>query len=45
VTVLAHVGGLPLEELLPSCAGVAAGLLFARGWLMLHLRPGREPRK
>ena len=34
--VIAHVGGVPLEELLPSVTG--AGLLLARGWLMLHLR-------
>jgi hypothetical protein len=44
VTVIAHVGGLPLEELLPSGAGAAAGLLLVRGWLTLHLRRERGPR-
>ncbi len=35
---LAHVGGVPLEELLPALAGPGAGLLAARLWLNLHLR-------
>jgi hypothetical protein len=42
VIVIAHVGGLPLEEILPSLTGAGAGLLLARTWLMLHLR-GRAP--
>lgn len=41
---LAHVAGLPLEELLPAMAGPGAGLLLVRGWLSLHLRRGQEPR-
>jgi hypothetical protein len=36
--VIAHVGGLPLEELLPSTAGAGAALLVARAWIMLRLR-------
>jgi hypothetical protein len=36
--VMAHVGGLPLEELLPSAAGVGAGLALARAWLIVRLR-------
>jgi hypothetical protein len=40
--VIAHVGGVPLEEMLPSVAGIGAGLLLARLWLMLHLRRRRE---
>jgi hypothetical protein len=36
--VLAHVGGLPLEELVPSAAGVGAGLALARAWLIVRLR-------
>ena len=39
---LAHIGGVPLEELLPALAGPAGGLLAARAWLALHLRR-REP--
>ena len=35
--ILAHVGGLPLEELLPSLTGVSVGLLIARGWIMRRL--------
>ena len=45
MSALAHVGGLPLEELLPTLAGASSGLLFARGWLTLHLRHRREPGK
>jgi hypothetical protein len=41
--VIAHVGAVPVEEILPSVAG--AGLLLARAWLMLHLRRRREPGK
>jgi hypothetical protein len=41
---LAHVAGVPLEELLPSAAGVAASLLLARAWLAVHLRRQRKPR-
>jgi len=36
--MLAHIGGLPLEEILPSVAGAGAGLAVARSWLILHLR-------
>ena len=41
--ILAHVGGVPAEELLPSVASVSATLLVARAWLMLRLRRRREP--
>jgi hypothetical protein len=41
--VIAHVGGVPLEEMLPTLAGTSTVLLLARGWLMLHLRRRREP--
>jgi hypothetical protein len=36
--VIAHVGVVPLEEILPSLTGAGAALLLARAWLMLHLR-------
>lgn len=42
---LAHVGGVPLEEILPTIAGTGTGLLVARGWLTLHLRRRRGPGK
>jgi hypothetical protein len=43
VIVIAHVGGVPLEELLPLTPGAGALLLLARAWLMLHLRRLQEP--
>jgi hypothetical protein len=42
--VIAHVGGVPLEEILPSLAGAGTGLLAVRAWLMVRLRRRREPR-
>jgi hypothetical protein len=36
--VIAHVSGVPVEELFPSLAGGGAALLLARAWLELHLR-------
>jgi hypothetical protein len=45
VISLAHVGGVPLEELLPAIAAPGASLLAARAWLTLHLRRhDRRPR-
>jgi len=45
VIPLAHVGGMPLEELLPAIAAPGATLLATRAWLTLHLRRRpREPR-
>jgi hypothetical protein len=43
--MIAHVGGMPVEELLllASAGGVSAGLLPARAWLSLRLRRRREP--
>jgi hypothetical protein len=42
VIPIAHVAGVPVEELLPSAAGAGAGLLVARAWLSLHLRRARR---
>ncbi len=36
--MIAHVGGMPLEEVLPALAGSGGVLLLARGWLAVHLR-------
>ncbi len=41
--MIAHVGGVPLEEILPAATGAGAGLLVARAWIMLRLRRRREP--
>jgi hypothetical protein len=43
--MIAHVGAVPVEEVLPSVTGAGAGLLLARAWLILQLRRRREPRK
>jgi hypothetical protein len=43
--MIAHLGGLPLEEILPTLTGMSAGLLVARTWIMLQLRRRREPRR
>jgi len=36
--VIAHIGGLPLEELLVSVTGAGAGLLVARARMILRPR-------
>ena len=41
--MIAHVGAVPLEEILPTLAGASTGLLIVRARLMLRLRRGREP--
>jgi hypothetical protein len=40
--ILAHVAGMPVEELVPSLAGPATGLLVARAWLALSLRRRKD---
>ena len=35
--MIAHVGGVPAEELLPTLAGTGTALLIARAWVMLRL--------
>jgi hypothetical protein len=40
--VIAHVGGLPVEELLPSVTGAGVSLLLARAWMSVHLRERRR---
>lgn len=34
----AHVGGVPVEELLPWLAGPGTGLAVARAWIAVRLR-------
>ena len=43
--VIAHVAGVPVEEMLPTLAGTSTGLLVVRGWLMLRLRRRRRAGK
>lgn len=33
---LGHIGGLPIEELLPSLAGAGGGLLVVRAWIAMR---------
>jgi hypothetical protein len=40
--MIAHVGPVPVEEVLPTLAGTGASLLVARAWLALHLRRRRK---
>ena len=35
---MAHIAGVPLEELLPAAAGGSTGLLAVRAWIMLRVR-------
>ena len=36
--LIAHVAGMPLEELLPIVAGPGTGLLAVRAWVAMSLR-------
>ena len=40
--MIAHVAGVPVEELVPTLAGAGSMLLLARGWLAVRLRRGRS---
>jgi hypothetical protein len=40
--VIAHVAGVPVEEVVLVLAGTGTGLLVARAWLMARLRRRRE---
>jgi hypothetical protein len=45
VTPLAHIAGVPVEEvLLPFLAGPVAGLALVRAWLALRLHRHPEPK-
>jgi hypothetical protein len=41
--VIAHVGGVPVEEMLPVAASAGGTLLLVRAWMALHLRRRRGP--
>lgn len=38
----AHVGGVPVEELLPSLAGAGTGLLLVKAWIAVRWRGDRN---
>jgi len=43
--VIAHVGGVPVEEaLLPLVSGIGAGLLMVRMWIASRIRRRRSAR-
>ena len=44
--ILAHIGGLPVEEaLLPLTGGASAGLLLARAWIASRVSFRRTARR
>ena len=42
--IVAHVGGVPVEEILPTLAGTGTAVVIARAWVMLRLRSQRRTR-
>jgi hypothetical protein len=40
--VIAHIGALPLEEVLAVLTGAGSGLLAVRAWTMPRLRRRRD---
>ena len=42
--MIAHISGVPAEELVPALSGAGVGLLVVRGWIMLRLRRRRKAR-
>ena len=40
--MIAHIGALPLEELLPVLTGAGSGLLAARAWIVPRVRRRRD---
>jgi hypothetical protein len=40
--VIAHIGALPLEELLPVLTGAGSGLLAVRAWIVPRVRRRRD---
>jgi hypothetical protein len=41
--LIAHVGGIPVEEILPAVAAPGTTLLVVRAWLTLHTRRKKGP--
>jgi hypothetical protein len=40
--MIAHLGALPLDELVPTLAASSTGLLAVRAWMTLRVRRRRE---
>jgi hypothetical protein len=45
VIVPAHIGGVPVEEIIPAAAGAGGALALARAWVAMTLRrrPAPQP--
>jgi hypothetical protein len=43
--VVAHIAGMPVEEILTAAPGAGAGLMLAGGWIMVRLRRRRITRQ
>ncbi len=40
--MIAHVGGVPVEEVLPAAASAGTVLLLARAWVSVRLRRRKD---
>lgn len=40
--MIAHIGALPLEEVLPVLTGAGSGLLAVRAWITTRVRRRRD---
>jgi hypothetical protein len=40
--IVAHIAGVPVEELLPIAGAAGSSLLVARAWIALRLRRQRD---
>jgi hypothetical protein len=43
--MIAHIAGVPVEEILTAMPGAGAGLLMAGGWIIMRLRRRRTARQ
>ncbi len=43
--IIAHVGGIPVEEMLPTLVGASTGLLIVRARMMMRTQRRRERAK
>lgn len=43
--MIAHVSGVPVEELLPALAGTSSSLIFVRTWITVRARLRKDPIK
>lgn len=40
--MIAHISGMPVEELVPALAGAGTGALFVRMWWSMRVRRKQE---